>query len=152
MEDYEAKFCYLYRNTKPGPVDCDFERAINAVSQADANDQATVIAQAQKKPVYVLSVEPKTRKQTYGDAACFRHENGCEITVRQLADSKEAKIILVLRPPHDEPVAIILNDEAKQQLVKWLQINRKEKGGQPIFNRAKSPKQTAGQKARKVQV
>ena len=119
MEDYEAKFCYLYRHTKPGPVDCDFKATIKAVSQADANEQATVIAQTQIKPAYVMSVEPKVRKRNYGDAACFRHEYGAKMKVRRLSGLKGENFRLTLEEPQREEVAIILDSDAWEALCQW---------------------------------
>lgn len=140
MNNFIAKFSYLYRNTRPGKYDCDYKVQLSADSKLSAAEQAQKIAQSQKKPMYLISVEPiNEKKQNYGDCNCFRYVNGCEITIRQLTDSKEAKIILKLEPPYNEPLSIILNSEAKQQLIKWLQINRKVSGKKPIFNRAKSP-------------
>ena len=119
MEVYEAKFCYLIHH-KPGPFDFDFKITITAVSQADAADMATVIAQSQKQPAYVVSVEPTVAvKQTYGDAACFRYDKGVEMTVKRILGSHGEEFILTLTcPPRDE-LAIILDSDAWEALCRW---------------------------------
>jgi len=146
---YLIKFRYL-KSQQQGRGDvCDFKTTVQAKDYRDAEDQAEKIAIKQNKPMYVFGIERLVSQRTYGNEACFVFEQGCKLMVQYIAYTRTAEYLLTLQGEKDEQLAIVMDDEAKQQLLKWLQIDRNEKGGQPKINRAKSPNQTVGRKARK---
>ena len=149
---YLIKYRYLKAQRQGRGDVCDFKTTVQAKDYRDAEDQAEKIAIKQNKPMYVFGIERLVSQRTYGNEACFVFEQGCKLMVQYIAYTRTAEYLLTLQGEKDEQLAIVMDDEAKQQLLKWLQTDRKEKGGQPKFNRAKSPTNSRVKKARKDEV